>query len=528
MGKIARYLNQLIIGNVFDTPEILEAYSTDRSILKIKPKAVALPESTEDVQKLMRFCHQLATKDIKFSATVRGSGLDEMGADISNELIISTEKLNKLLESDKRERLVRVQAGITLRELNTALSVNGLTIPIGGHETETIGGLISNCPSDDYSGKYGGIMNYVERIEVVLPNGDILQTNRLSRRALSQKISEKATDSNIYRKIKQVIKANEPLVKEISENKNGSCGYPAIIYVNKKKTMDLMPLFFGAEGTLGVITEVILHAVPLVDKTKRVVATFKDFEVAQRFLELTNSLKPRELNLYDMNILKTVEETGKKLSEITGKIDKGFVVFARFDRRSKSCIRKILSVSKILPRSTKLIIESEKTKASLDELENSLTSFLNQTKDGARLPIVTDFYLPSKNLENFLRDLEVLSKSLKTELVLYGSYSASNYSLRPKFNTEDEDFNKKILAFLRAGAFVIKRQGGSIAGGTPEGRVKAIVTNNDMPEAEKNLYLEIKAIFDRYGIMNPTVKLGSDSQFTIRHFNTTNPDKIVV
>ena len=131
MGKIARYLNQLIIGNVFDSPEILEAYSTDRSILKIKPKAVALPESTEDVQKLMRFCHQLATKDIKFSATVRGSGLDEMGADISNELIISTEKLNKLLESDKRERLVRVQSGITLRELNTALSVNGLTIPIG-------------------------------------------------------------------------------------------------------------------------------------------------------------------------------------------------------------------------------------------------------------------------------------------------------------------------------------------------------------------------------------------------------------
>ena len=527
MGKIARYLNQLIIGNVFDSPEILETYSTDRSILKIKPKAVAFPESTEDVQKLMRFCHQLASKDIKFSATVRGSGLDEMGADISNELIISTEKLNRLLESDRRERLVRVQAGITLRELNTALSVNGLAIPIGGHETETIGGLISNCPADDYSGKYGGIMKYVERIEVVLPNGDILQTNRLGGRALKQKVGEKTTDGNIYRKIEQVIRANEPLVKEIRKNRN-ACGYPAIAYVNQKNTLDLMPLFFGAEGTLGIITEVILHAVPITTKTKRVVATFKEFEVAQKFLDLVKSLKPRELNLYDISIVKTVEDTGKKLNEITGKLEKGFVVFVKFDKKNRSCIKKISSISKVLPRSTKLIIESEKNKALLNEFENSLAGFLGQPKTGIRLPIVTDFYIPDKNLENFLRDLEVLGKSLETDLALYGSYSVSNYSLRPSFDVEAEDFNKKVLAFLRASAFVINRQGGALAGGAPEGRVKAIVTNGEMPELEKNLYLEIKGIFDRYGVMNPAVKLGADSKFTIRHFNTTGPDKNVV
>ena len=140
MGKIARYLNQLTNGDVFDAPEVLEAYSTDRSILKIKPKLVALPESTEDVRKLMRFASQLSSKGIKLPVTVRGSGLDEMGADLGNGMIISTEKLDKLLESDRRERLVRTQAGITLKELNTALSVNGLTIPIEGHDDETIGG----------------------------------------------------------------------------------------------------------------------------------------------------------------------------------------------------------------------------------------------------------------------------------------------------------------------------------------------------------------------------------------------------
>ena len=104
MGKIAKYLNQLTVGNVFDNLEILENYSTDHSALKIKPKFVAFPESTADIQKLMRFFNQLATKDIKVAVTARGSGLDEGGADLTNGIVISTEKLNKLLEIDPRER----------------------------------------------------------------------------------------------------------------------------------------------------------------------------------------------------------------------------------------------------------------------------------------------------------------------------------------------------------------------------------------------------------------------------------------
>ena len=50
MGKITKYLNQLIIGNVFDSPEILDMYAVDRSVLKVKPKFVAFPESTEDIR----------------------------------------------------------------------------------------------------------------------------------------------------------------------------------------------------------------------------------------------------------------------------------------------------------------------------------------------------------------------------------------------------------------------------------------------------------------------------------------------
>ena len=528
MSKIAKYLNQLIIGNVFDAPEVLEAYATDRSALRIRPKFVALPESTEDLRKLMRFCYQLAGKGIRVPIAVRGSGLDEMGADLSNGLVVSTEKLNRLLEADKRERLVRVQAGITLKELNTALSVNGLTIPVGGHNSETIGGLISNCPSDAYAGKYGGIMNYVERLEVVLANGDILQTNRYNMRTISRKAKERTLEGGIYRKLASITRNNAELIREIQKNNTGSAGYPTISQAMKGSTLDLMPLFFGAQGTLGVISEVILRAVPIKKQPKRVVATFEDFAVAQKFLDLANSLKPKELNLYDIHIIKTAEETGKRLSDITRKLNDGFVVFARFDDRAKTCLRKIESVKKVLPRSTQLIVESPKTQNALNEFENSLISFLNHTHSGERVPILTDFYLPAKNLANFIGDLTVLENSLKIDLSIFGSYSTSNYSLRPKFKVEDKDFNKKAVAFLRAGTYVIDRQDGSVTGGSPEGRVKAIVTNGKIPENEQALYSAIKKAFDKYDIVNPQAKLGANARFTITHFRTTASTKIMI
>lgn len=518
MGKIARYLNQLIIGNVFDNPEVMESYATDRSALKIKPKIVALPESTEDIRKLMRFCYQLAIKGINMPVTVRGSGLDEGGADLGNSIIISTEKLNRLLEADRREKLVRVQAGMTLRELNTALSVNGLTIPVGGRENETIGGLISNSPCDDFAGKYGGIMPYVERVEVVLANGEILQSDRFPTRIVNKKAKEKTLEGKIYARMPQILSAHKKLSDEVLKNGRGSYGYPAVATALKRGSFDAMPVFFGAQGTLGIITEVILRAVPMETKTARAVATFRNAKNAVKYMEMVNKLKPRELEIYDVRIIKAAAETGKRLSSVTDDLENGYVAFARFDTRAKQAPKKLFKMKKDLPEYSKLILESPKNATTLGEFENSLTNFLAQARSGERVPILTDFYVPGKNLAGTIDDLAILEDSLKMELAIFGSFSAGNYSVRPKFKLSDKDFNKIATTFLRTGAFIVKRQGGELTGGTPEGRVKAIVTNAEIPEEEKQFYTEIKNLFDRYNILNPDVKLGADANYTVRHF----------
>lgn len=528
MGKIAKYLNQLTVGNVFDNPEILERYATDHSALKIKPKFVAFPESTDDIRKLMKFFNQLAVKDIKVAVTPRGTGHDMGGAALTNGIIISTEKLNRLLEIDPREKLVHVQAGITLKELNTALSVSGLTIPVDADGDETIGGLISNCPVDNCSGKYGGISNYVERIEVVLANGECIQTNRLKKYALAKKAAERSVEGTIYRKMVKIVKNEQNLIEKIRKHDCDLSGYRNIVEISKKESMDLTPLFFGAQGTLGIISEVILKAVPMNSRPMRVVATFKEIGTALIYMKAIQALKPEKIDFYDLKIIAEARETGKNLDGVIKKLDDGYVIYASFTERAASKLKKIMILKDKLPRSSKFVFEKPENKTTLNEFENSLTNYLSYVKDGERVPILTNFYLPEENIEDFLKDLKILGEKLKLDLALYGSLATSIYSLRPKFNLEAEDYNKQATTFLRAGAYVINRQEGKLAGGTPEGRLKAVVVNDEMPDSEKQLYNDIKRIFDPNEILNPDIKLGAVSRFTLTHFRNTNQPKIMI
>ena len=91
MDKITNFLNAKISGLVTNKPEVLAAYSRDASILEIMPKILCLPQNVEDIQYLLRFANELAKKGYQLPVAVRGSGLDQSGADLTEGMVISTE-----------------------------------------------------------------------------------------------------------------------------------------------------------------------------------------------------------------------------------------------------------------------------------------------------------------------------------------------------------------------------------------------------------------------------------------------------
>jgi len=531
VNKIAIYLNRHISGNVFDKESILEAYSTDRSILKIKPSLVALPENTQDIRKLLRFVNQLAAKDYRLPVATRGSGLDKTGADLTSGLVISTEKMNKIFEIDAHDRLVHVQAGVTLGHLNSTLAHQGLILPINVDPRETIGGLIANCPVDSYSAKYGGIMNYLDRAEIVLATGDRIQTIQLSKRALEKKKSQKDVEGELYRKLEDFLAKNSDTISEIQVNKpSHSSGYPALSQIKRSngRIFDLLPAFLASQGTLGIISEVILHCEVLPHRPQRMLVSFNSFRTANEFLRFANTLHPLELNFYDLRILQAAESHGKKPEVITRKLEDGYIVYLSFNNTPHQSRQKVAKCLEFLPKSANLIIENRKNTEQFNHIATSISSYLNDDAKGERIPLINDLYISKAELPNFFVDLRLLEDKLNTPLPIFGSFSANNYSIRPDIHISDIKGRRFALELLKEFNSLLDNHHGSIVGGNPEGRVKALVTNQSLTEKEKQLHTDLKQIFDPNNILAPDIKSNTDVRATIRNLRTSYTPYIVI
>ncbi len=526
VNKIAVYLNSHLSGNIFDKDSILEAYSTDRSVLKIKPRFVAIPETVSDIRKIVRFVHQLAEKDYKLPIAVRGSGLSKTGSDLSSGIVISTEKLDHVLEFDAHDRLIHIEAGLTLGKLKAILAGHGLTLPVEADPNETIGGLIANAPRDNLSKQYGGITTYVDRVEFVLPNGDLVQTSKINQKKLLQKKKQRNQEGEIYEKIDELINDYAEQISEIPINSH--VGYPYIgsIRKNQGRFFDLLPVLYGSEGTLAIITEVILHVDVIPPREDRIFALFSNYKSADEFISFAEKLSPRSIMLYDARIFKTTEESGKKPSLLTRKFEDGYIVLVSFAEKPNRAKRKIKQLSQFLPKSAYMNIENQENSSAFDEFESCICSYLNCAGKAERPNIIHDFSVPASNLPYFLEELTTLEKKYKRNLEIYGCRSTENYSLRPEFDLSDIEERRNALNLLREVNELIIQFDGCIAHGLPEGRLKPAVLYPKLQENQKKIYAEIKEIFDDKHILSQESKTDYDTRSAVRHLRTEPLNRI--
>lgn len=533
MSKLAQYINRHIVGNVFDTPTVCAHYANDRSILEYRPRLVAFPKTTTDIRKLVRFSHQLATKGYDLPITVRGSGLDTTGAAIGSGLLISTACLNRIEEIDLRGRLVRVQPGVTLGDLNQALSLHGLWLPISTHPKATIGGIISNALHDNLSYYYGGISACVERIEFVLSDGTITEFAPYSSRSVRHLQHNNTTEAKLYRQLGQLLDRHadllQPSASTTSAKPNRSAtspryftpslaGYPYLNQIRTKHQWNLLPLVFGSQGTLGVITDIILHVELLPPTVQRLAATFHDLSSALRFLEATKPLAPRTAKLTDLRIFHQAAKNGIQPEFLGRKIPQGWLVQLSFAGRAYKTNRKLRRCLELLPTSSHTVVEDATNVNVFKQLDSALTAYLNT--EGDHSPIISDAYIAPEKLPDFVAGLALLEQTLGCQLPLFGSYLTNNYQVRPGFNYQELSGREDATNFLRQYLQLIADCDGTASGGTPEGRLKLMPTSTS--DTTKALAAAVKTTFDPYNIFNPDVKLGAELSQSLRHLRTHN------
>lgn len=526
MSKLAKYLNQHILGNVFDRPSICKSYATDRSVLEIAPRFVAFPETPDDICKLARFSNQLALRGFELPLTARGSGIDKTGAAISEGMIISTERMNHIEEIDTRGRLVRVQSGVKLGTLNAALRLHGLCLPIDYDPDATIGGLIANCPNDDASSQYGGIFHYVERAEIVLASGDRIQLAPYSNRIIDTKNLSDSAEGALYRKVQEVLDRHGDAIADRSMRSFDAAGYANITRVKNAHSLNLLPLMFASQGTLGIITDVILHVEPIPPATRQFAVPLHDIKALLRFVNFVRELEPRTVKVYDLRIIRAAATYGNQPTLLSHReLGDGWLVLIEFDDRKRRAERKIQNCINVLPIGSVAIAETPDNSPEFREFRTAVLSYLNDNLSGERLPIADDVYIPSYKLAEFLDGLKMIEETLDLELPIFGSFATSNYHVRPEIDCTTVEGRKQIITFLRQYGRLVRSVGGSLTGGSPEGRVKALAVPK-LPDEEQALYSAIKEAFDPNRILNPGVKINPNPTSVVRHLRYTEPDGV--
>jgi D-lactate dehydrogenase (cytochrome) len=258
---------------------------------------VYLPESETDIIEAVKECN-----DKKTPLTVSAGETGTTGGCIPfGGWLLSTQKLNKIIAFNPNEKSAVVQPGVTLEEIESTASKAGLLYPPDPTEkSATIGGNVATNAAGGRSFRFGATRNWIKRIRVVLPNGTSLN---IKRGIINANKNNELALPNYTLRIPQY---NMPNVK----NAAGYFSQPG---------MDLVDLFIGAEGTLGIVSEIEIALASALQETFDLVAFFSTEELAVDFVLDAKKKNDKTINFFEFFDQHTLQMLKKSYPHIPAK-----------------------------------------------------------------------------------------------------------------------------------------------------------------------------------------------------------------
>lgn len=529
MNKVAHYLQEHLLGEVMSSNDSREYFSTDASVFKVQPSMIVYPRNEQDVRKIARFTWQLAERGKPLPMTVRGSGTDQSGAAIGEGLIIvMPAHMNKILMLDPKKGLVVVQPGAEYGKIQQTLHTHGRFLPPypASLDYSTIGGAVGNNSAGEKSIKYGATREFVKRLRVVLANGEVIETGRLSKRELNKKKGLTSFEGEVYRQLDGLITDNWDLIQnsKLPVSKNAA-GYELVSVKQKDGSFDLTPLLVGSQGTLGVVTEIELETDVYNPNTTLIAAYFDDSSsLAQAVAELAQ-LRPSAMEVVDDNLLNFLEEHNP--NQIRGLVDKPFphlILLVEFDdlsdRNQKRARKKAAKTLKKFATQHKIEIDEE-AKERMWKIRRSTAAVIWQMVGNSKaLPVIDDGTVPLERLSEFLEGANMLFDRHRLTAAIWGHAGDGNLHINPFFDLSQVGDRQKVFKVMEEYYNLVLSLGGTTTGEHNDGRLRGPYLPNLYGPDMYEVFRRVKQVFDPYNTLNPGVKIDvtlADIKPLLRH-----------
>ena len=423
-----------------------DAYTVDRS----KPAAVVLPASTEEVAQVVRWC---VMRQMPFTARGAGTGLSGGALPACGGVVISTKRLNRILEIDIPNRIMRAQTGIANKKLSDAVRADGLHFaPDPSSQTvATLGGNIAENAGGPHTLKYGVTSGHVLGLTMVDPLGEVIQ--------LGGRVA-------------------------------GMPGY------------DLCGLVVGGEGTLGVVTEAWIRLTENPTVVMTALAAFSSVSAATESVAaiIATGTIPAALEMMDRGILRAINAAfGINYPEGTEAL-----LLVECDGQDAATVAaEMAKVQAVFSQHQALDVRIAADEAERQKLWVARKKGVGAMGRLAPTIVTHDGVIPRSKLPEVLN--YVYAVAAEAEVGVANIFHAGDGNLHPCFYFDDRDLNQ-VRAVVDAGEKIMRRcisLGGSVSGEHGIGVEKIDLMSLMFSEADLEFQAKAKRIFNQGTLCNP-------------------------
>jgi len=515
-------LNELknnFTGDLFWDEVSRTIYSTDASVYKEKPLAVALPKTKDDIKALIDFARLEHTSIIP-----RTAGTSLAGQVVGAGIIVDCSKyMNKILELNVAEKWVKVEPGVVLDELLKYLQPHGLFF---GPETSTsnrcmIGGMLGNNSCGAHSIIYGSVRDHTLAVEVILSDGQIVEFGNTSPDVFEQKCLGEKLENRIYRNIKKILSSaqnQENIRKEypkmsIHRRNNGyaiDLLLESEIFTETKEPFNFSKLIAGSEGTLAFITEIKLNLIPLPPKEKAIIPVHLN-ALTDAFKANLIALKysPGAVELMDKFILDCTKENIEQQKNrwfIQG--DPAALLIVEFARETKE---EIVELANKMESDMKAngygyhfpVIWGTEISKVWSLRKAGLGVLSNIPGDAKPVTTIEDTAVDVNDMPAYMEEFQKILDKYSLRCVFHAHIGSGELHLRPVLNLKDPKDVQMFETIAIEIAHLVKKYGGSISGEHGDGRLRGHFIPFMVGEQNYQLIMNIKRTWDAENIFNP-------------------------
>jgi len=429
------------------SPEELLVYSYDATRQQSLPSAVARPASSQEISKIL----MLANRE-RFPVVPRGAGTGMSGGSVPvmGGLVLSLERMNAILEINEEDFLAVVEPGAITGDLQSAVEEKGLFYPPDPASSRfcTMGGNVAECAGGLRAVKYGVTKDYVLGLEVVLPTGEIITTGS--------------------RTVKSV------------------AGY------------DLTKLIIGSEGTLGVVTKIIVKLLPLPETVRTLAAYFPRADDAARAASqiLAGRIVPRALEFVDETALRAVEAYLKEDLSAGA----AAMLLVEVDGPAETTKRESDRIGDIMMKAGASRVNRADTPEERERLWKARRSISPALYTLKPKKVNEDIVVPRSKIVDILREIGEIARRRNLLIVNFGH--AGDGNIHTNILIDDAELERAEAAVKEIFGATL-RLGGSITGEHGIGTAKAAYLPMEIRPEALTAMRRIKQALDPNNILNP-------------------------